>query len=958
MARAGDRPSPTTVAVRVLGDVGVAVDGWRRPLGRQSRRLLACLALNPAAGSAGALAESLHLDGRGESAVRMAVSRLRRHLGDRLCTGPTGYRLVLGPADVLDVDRFAGELAAGRAITGTARVEWLQAALRTWSGVPAAEFADEPWAIAVVAHWQEQRRQAVEELAEALLEDRRPTEATMLLAAELDELPYRERPVELLMRALAASGRTTEALRAFARFRSGLADDIGIEPSAALSRLERSILDGNPAHSTMPARRLDNAPTSFVGRIGDVAGIAEAARGGGLVTLTGVGGVGKSRLALHVAAVLSAKLDGDVHVVELAPVSEPDAVALAVAGMLGVIVRPDVAVVDSLVTALDGRRMLLVLDNCEHQLDAAATVVEALLARTGIWMMATSREVLHVPGERRWPVEPLAVADEAVELFVDRARSVRPAFSPSAEDLAVVGEICAQLDGIPLAIELAAARMTTLSVADLLERLDDRFRLLVGSRRGPARHRTLQDAVAWSFDLLGPAEVDALRRASVFAGGFDLAAAAAVLDVGDEYAALDLLDALAGKSLLVAELRGGARFRMLETIRQFVAPRLVDDAAAVRRRHARHYAEGVRACVEGRRGTWIGAAWVEREIGNLRAAFEWSRASGDVETAASIAADSVHAAWNLHHLEPLVWVDELLASGVEMSAGAEARLRFAASHCIWIGQPDRALEHLDVVETLPDFASHELFEGQLLSLRATAHLFAGRVDRAAELDGALAASPRAGRLAGMCGLLYELPELGRFDEALAIADEVVAAARAAQSPFLLSWALTGFARAAASIDPAAGLAALYEGLELSRTHLIRVAEAVIARDAARLEGQHGSARRAGELYEYVFDAFLRAGDSSNLAVALGDLAVVVAAELPEPAAVLVGAARRDPAAHRVRDLVATVDALGDALGSPELDALARRGASLSWSSAVAYGRSTIECYGVLRGGDHASSATE
>jgi predicted ATPase len=316
--------------------------------------------------------------------------------------------------------------------------------------------------------------------------------------------------------------------------------------------------------------------TSFVGREAEVVEVKAAVRAHQLVTLTGVGRVGKTRLAVEAAAQLADEFPDGVWIFELAAVGDPAAVPDAVASVLGVTEQPGKSVTESVAAALEGRIRLLVIDNCEHVLDAAGDLVEAILARSEtVRILATSREGLGLADEQLWPVPSLDIGagtdSAAVTLFLERARSVSPHFSAAKDDdAAAVLEICRRLDGIPLALELAASRLASMTVREVRDRLGQRFRLLVGSRRALERHQTLRHAVRWSYDLLDDTEKALLDRCSVFAGGFELESACAVAGFGadDEYAVLDLLDALVRKSLLVADRSSGrTRFSMLETIR-------------------------------------------------------------------------------------------------------------------------------------------------------------------------------------------------------------------------------------------------------------------------------------------------------------------------------------------------------------------------------------------------------
>ena len=331
--------------------------------------------------------------------------------------------------------------------------------------------------------------------------------------------------------------------------------------------------------------QLAGCATSFIGRESEAGEVHAAVKAHRLVTLTGVGGVGKTRLALEVAGRLVDEFPDGVWFFELAAVTDPAAVPDAVATVLGIIQQPGKSVAESVAAALEGRVRLLVFDNCEHLLDAAADLIEAILAASAATkIVATSREGLGVADERLWPVPSLDVGagvdSAAVALFVERAQNVSPRFAVGdAREAAAVVEISRRLDGIPLAIELAASRMASMTAGEVRDRLDQRFRLLVGSRRGLERHHTLRHAVAWSYDLLDDTEKALLDRCSVFAGGFDLESACAVMSSGDEFAILDLLDALVRKSLLVAD-RSSGRTRLRCWKRSVSSPRNNSSRAA------------------------------------------------------------------------------------------------------------------------------------------------------------------------------------------------------------------------------------------------------------------------------------------------------------------------------------------------------------------------------------------
>jgi predicted ATPase len=425
-------------------------------------------------------------------------------------------------------------------------------------------------------------------------------------------------------------------------------------------------------------RALDTTPgnlrpatTSLIGREPEVDAIKSAVRSHRLVTLTGVGGVGKTRLALEVAARLADEFADGVWVFELAAVTDPASVPDAVAAVLGITQQPSKTVSESVAAALEGRSRLLVFDNCEHVLDAAADIIEAIFSHSQtVHILATSREGLRVGDEHLWAAPSLDLTDgiesSAAALFVERAAAVRQdvPLGATGESAAVV-EICRQLDGIPLGIELAASRMQSMTASEVRDRLGDRFRLLVGSRRGLERHQTLRHAVQWSYDLLDDGERSVLDRCSVFAGGFDLAGAQAVTGSDDDFATLDLLDALVRKSLMVADHSSGrTRFSMLETIRQFAEEQLAatGEATEARTAHARHFATrepDIMAAWDSPRQREA-YEWLTTELANLRTAFRWAADRGDLDDAATVATYAAFLGFCIDNYEPIAWAEELI----------------------------------------------------------------------------------------------------------------------------------------------------------------------------------------------------------------------------------------------------------------------------------------------------------
>jgi predicted ATPase/class 3 adenylate cyclase/DNA-binding CsgD family transcriptional regulator len=410
--------------------------------------------------------------------------------------------------------------------------------------------------------------------------------------------------------------------------------------------------------------------TSFVGRHDELTQLRGLLAENRLVTLTGAGGVGKTRLAIQITAQLAGEFGDGVRYVDLAPITDPDLVPVTMARALGLPDQPGRSTMDTLTRFVADRHMLVVLDNCEHLLDASSALVAALLgACPRLTLMATSREPIGVAGELSWRVPSLPLADKAIELFSDRARRARPDFVVDDDNAATVTEICRRLDGLPLAIELAAARVRALSLTEILDSLHDRFRLLTGgARTAVRRQQTLRASVDWSYALLTEPERVLFRRLAAFMGGFDLGGAQAVAGGGEveRYQVLDQLTLLVDKSLVVAENASGrTRYRLLETVRQYALERLGEsgEADAVRTRHRDHYT-AMAAVLDAPAGTDYEQCLeqAEIEIDNLRAAFGWSRENSDVELALALAS-SLQPLWVSRGRlrEGLAWFDVTLA---------------------------------------------------------------------------------------------------------------------------------------------------------------------------------------------------------------------------------------------------------------------------------------------------------
>ncbi|WP_250001658.1 BTAD domain-containing putative transcriptional regulator [Actinoplanes sp. M2I2] len=596
---------------RVLGPTEIEVDGAVADLGGPlPRRLVAALlAAEGRPVREDALADAIWGDEtppHPTASLQAYVSRLRRALGGRspLARAGAGYRLTV---DDTDAARFAAEVLRGRELLDEDRpaeaLRLFDAALARWRGEAYADLPGHP----ARTRLDELRAVAVEERLAARLADGDAAGAVGELEAATAAEPYRERGWELLILALYRGGRQADALAALRRVRERLADDLGIDPGPALQSLERRLLAQDPgllltSRSAPPVRPLSR----FFGRTGELAGLAELVSTARLVTLVGPGGAGKTRLAVEFAA------GQDPWFVRLADVAGPALVPAAVAAAVGV----RGATTDAIATALGDRSGLLLLDNCEHVVAAAADVAFALLARCpGLRVLATSREPLSIDGERLLPVSPLPTED-AVALLTDRITGVRPGWRPSPAESEALVRLAAALDGIPLALELAAARARVLGLSELLEMLDDRFPALGPVPRGAlAPHETLEAAVAWSVDLLGAHDRALLLRLWPFEGGFPLSA------VEDD---LDALSALVARSVVVADTTVvPTRYRLLEIVRAYCRQRDPDPRDS-RDRHARWVRELVERHAPLLRGERSAHAirTLNRELPNLRAGIE------------------------------------------------------------------------------------------------------------------------------------------------------------------------------------------------------------------------------------------------------------------------------------------------------------------------------------------------
>ena len=777
-----DAPGPTRVEFRLLGPLAIAAEEKVVPLpGGAERALLALLLLSPGRMvPANTLIDRLWgeaLPADPSNALQLRVSKLRRALAGTdaaVVRDGVGYRVEVEPGSV-DVEAFVSGVRAARArrdgqddAAGIEAAERYGAALGRWAGEPLADFADQPWATVEAARLTQLRLAALTERAQLLLALGRPADVIADLDPVVGADPTQETLVGLLMTALYQSGRQADALDVYARTRNVLDDELGLEPSAALRALHQKVLTQDdslaPVEPAEPARRVpaarsatqaeapslralvsspSNVPApvrALIGRDHELDALRDLLSTSRLVSLVGPGGAGKTATAYTVAAQVADKYSDGAWVVRLAPVTNPDHVPLTTAETLGAPL--DGASVggpalERLLTFLARRELLLVLDNCEHVVDATARLVDDLLARCpDVTVLTTSREALAVPGEVQVPLGPLptppagtppvhVLSYPAAQLFVERARAVRPTLDLTSDgDVAAVAEVVIALDGMPLAVELAAARASTLSLPELAARLTDRFGLLTsGARTADARQRTLRATVDWSHDLLTEPEQIVFRRLAVFHGGCTLDAAEAVTS-GTGVPAHDVLDVLTRlverHMVTVDDVHPGqpSRYRMLETLRQYAVEKLAaagegDEVSAAHVAYFRGLTDAAEWTLRGP-GQAATLRRLRDELPNLRAAFAWLAAR---EQDAARVEDALHLAGSLGwfwHFGRHVEGRDVLRHVIALDGGSPAARARALQAVSLVERPrscpvhpsprcaETAAESLDLFERLGD----------------------------------------------------------------------------------------------------------------------------------------------------------------------------------------------------------------------------------------------------------------
>lgn len=848
----------SVLEISVLGPVELAAgEVVRLPL--KQRRLLAALLIRVGeVCSVDALLDAVWGDFPPRSAhnlLQVYVSQLRKALPGpaRIVTVGSGYALDVDTAS-LAAARFERLLREGTEAIGNGNLELaaslLRRALGLWRGPAYGELAYEDFARAEAERLEELRLECAEERVEAELALGRHAELLPELRSLGATYPFRERAQAQLILALYRSGRQTEALDVYAALRRYLADELGLEPGQELRDLQRRILrhDHELAAKRSPSPQLGTLPVSpdiLLGRERELAELDSLLRGEQvrLVTLTGAGGSGKTRLALEAARGAAAAFANGAVFVDLAPLRDSELVPRAIATAIGIEQEPGDAR-DSLRAALATRELLVLLDNAEHLEGAFRGYAELLAEAPRLTLLVTSRVVLHLSGEHVYPVEPLA-AEPARALFHERARQVAPQLRLTEQDEAAIAAVCARVDGLPLAIELAAGRIRSLTPAELLERLEPRIPLLAGGPRDlPARQRTLRATLEWSYELLEGHEQQDLERIAVFAGGCSLEAAEAVFG-----ASVDRLTALVDHNLLQHRTDGGIScYTMLETIREFGLERLAEsgEQSAMVRAHAEYFLALAEAAE--RRGASYTPEWLTRlesERDNFRAAMRGAL-DGDRPLLALRLAIALGPFWVIRaHAEGHGWLSEALDATPDAPTDVRAKaLRELCTTPFLTGDYERSAARAEqALELFRELGDRPSVAWTLEMLAAPVGLLGDAVRARALVDESLALfrelGDRKGTLYPLSRMAFDEWQRGDRELGIALTEETVALAREAGD----SWWEAGQLASLADM--------LWELGELARA-------AALARECLSLARELGSAFRM--IYAFAVLAVLAAAD--------------------------------------------------------------------------------------------------
>ena len=988
----GDNGAVTDVRLAVLGGVSLWRDGARVGLGGpQAERVLAVLLANHGRPtSADRLADTLWGERPPASAtatIHSHLSRLRTLLGPSIVIAreSDAYRIDC-PEEALDVVGFEDRLARSRTAPSAAACALLAEALGMWHGRAFGEHADLDHVRAEAARLDELRLVVTDEWAALRLDLGHAAEMVGELEALVLQHPLRERYWLLLMRALHQNGRQVEALRRGQLLREMLAEEAGLEVSEAVRQLEQQILVADPvllaaAHSPAAGARRSGAAgmligtTSFVGRDPEVRDVMAAVGVERVVTVTGPGGVGKTRLALRAAAAVAEHSDRDVTVVELAPLRDASGIVQVIAHALDVQQRQQLTLEATLEEYLASRRVLLVLDNCEHVIDAVAPMVDRLCAACpSLVVLATSRVPLGLPGEHVVAAGPLEVPDHdeitvedarrspAVELFVSRAAASVPGFVLDDGNVRAVVQVCRRLDGLPLGIELAAARLRTVGIDTLADRLARRVLSLGAQRGGDGRQRTIEGMVRWSYELLDEATRAVFEQLAVFAGGFDLEAVEAVCDRGDggrpEYV-IDSLATLVDHSMVEVVDLAIPRYRLLEPLREFAADRLAErvpgggpgsgPADLVSDRHLRWFhdvaARGALGLDSPDEGLW--SAQLERDLDNFRAAHRWGCAVGATDLVVGMVAALREQGFRRVQYETTVWAEEACALPGASGHPEISTLLAMVAYRHWvrgdvhaaIRQANAALDAVPGDEPSPSGLAERVL--------GNAHFYLGHHDAALMwMDRMLASATHAGdearRVHGLYMRSVVRTSLGDSVRGAVLAGEARAAAERTSSPTALAQADYALGLGLEGTDRHEALEHLEASAARGGAAGNRWIEAFALTEVHWLEARAGDHLVALRGYGEVVRTWYRGGDWANQWLSLRHVfGIFIDLGALREAAVLHGGLTAVGAAHALpfepgdaERLSSVADELRSLLGPDAFADAVRNGASMTDSELV------------------------
>lgn len=880
-----------TVEFRLLGHVEALLDGSRLDIGhaRQQCVLAALLVDVNDPVPPDQLIDRVWADDlphRARNALAAYISRLRQVFDgtEVQIVRERGSYVLRTDALSVDIHRFRTIASQARATADpAAAADLFDSALGLWRGEPFASI-DTPWINDVRNAFDAERISVTLDRNDAALQAGRHAELLGELVTAARAHPLDERVAAQLMLAQYRNGRQAEALETYRVMRERLVEELGVDPSPSLRDVYQRILDGEehaprprapqPAPERAPISALPRRATRFVGRAQELSRLGDALRRGPLLTLTGVGGVGKTRLALEVAGREKERFRDGVWLCELAPLDDGAAVGHALAAALRLQQRQGLDIESTVIEYLAAHELLLIVDNCEHVLDPTARLIDRIVQHCPhVTVLSTSREALGIEGEQIFAVPPLAV-EEATELFADRARAGRPDFDLEREPVGAVAEICRQLDGLPLAIELAAARMRAMSSLDVARRLDT-LRLLSGGSRGALpRQQSVTATIDWSYRLLAEPERALFTRLSVFAGGFDLDAAHGVCgeDGADQHDTLDLLADLVDKSMVSVRSNGGrTRYGVLETLRAYGRERLTDNGVddEYARRHTAYFAELAQRAAAGMHGP-DERDWVERmlpDYDNLRTAFEHAMAAGDIDHALRLItslSEFVHlrigfeaSGWAERALDVVDPEHPLFAAAVGFAArgawnrGDQARARELAT--LANGRlPQRGNGRVAYPgDVLADVA---LYEGD--SAAALAH-YEAEMARARRDDDPIRLVWTLFYVA-ICQAALRTPEAGRD-----AAEEAVRVADVTANPTARSMGRYALGLVLKKSEPDTALALFDEAAELAASVQNFWWHGIALMEAASTRGVHGDPARAAADFIEVLDHWGRVGDWSQ-----------------------------------------------------------------------------------------------